>query len=222
MLIDEMVRIVNMVTSTPPAPNRSTRSYNSPLRAEQVEETRVRILDSLLRVMARGVATVSVPAVAREAGLSVPTIYRHFRTKVELLEAAYPHLMRRAGVDEIRGPRSMDDLRDGLRAVLERLDRIGSLDELARAALASPAAEEARRLSLPRRLEMTRRLAESIVPPLTEFDRDRIARLLVILTTSASLRVWRDHLGSSVDEVADDIDWMIRSAARGAARRPHG
>jgi AcrR family transcriptional regulator len=205
-----------------PTSDRSTRPYNSALRAGLVNETRRRILDGLLRVMGRGVATVSIPAVAREAGVSVPTIYRHFGNKVELIEAAYPHLMRRAGVDEISGPRSIDDLREGLRALLGRLDRIASMDELARAALASPAAEEARRRSMPRRYELTRTLADTIDPPLAKIDRDRIARLLVVLTTSSSLRTWRDHLGSSVDEVADDIDWMVRSAARGARRRSAG
>ena len=44
--------------------NGRQREYRSELRAEQAEETRKRILDATLRVMAGGVATVSVPAVA--------------------------------------------------------------------------------------------------------------------------------------------------------------
>jgi len=35
---------------------------------------------------------------------------------------------------------------------------------------------------------------------------------MLILTSSSSLRIWRDHLGSSVDEAADDIDWILRTA----------
>jgi len=195
--------------------NSSTREYRSELRAEQAEETRKRILDATVRVSATGIATLSIPAVAREAGVSVPTIYRHFGTKADLLAAVYPHITRLAGFDDVKDPRSLDDLRDGIRAIFDRLD---SLDDLARAAIASPLAAETRHATMPNRYERVRRIADSIEPRLAEADRDRITRVLVILTMSSSLRVWRDHLGSSVDEAADDIDWIIRAAI--AAARP--
>jgi AcrR family transcriptional regulator len=189
------------------------REYRSQFRAQQADQTRSRILDATLRVMADGVASVSIPAVAREAGVSVPTIYRHFGTKRDLLAALYPHLEQRAGLDEMVVPRSIDELQDGVRAIFERID---SFDDLARAAMASPAAEEARRITMPDRLALGRRLADSIVPKLAKADRDRIARLLVVLITSSALRVWRDHLGSSVEKAADDIDWVVRAAIAAA------
>lgn len=195
---------------------RPGRGYHSQLRAEQAEETRARILDATVRVMAGGVASVSIPAVAREAGVSVPTIYRHFGAKRDLLAAVYPHLARRIGLDRVSDPSSLDDLRDGIRAIFDRLD---AFDELARAAAASPAAEEARHVTMPDRFERIRRFVDSIAPSLAKVDRDRIARLLVILTTSSALRVWRDHLGSSVDEAAEDIDWMVRIAIAPARSR---
>ncbi|MGH2428727.1 MAG: helix-turn-helix domain-containing protein [Candidatus Limnocylindria bacterium] len=196
--------------------NSAGRAYRSQLRADQAEETRARILDATVRVMAGGLASVSIPAVAREAGVSVPTIYRHFGTKRDLLAALYPHVVRRSGLDELVVPPSVDELRDGVRAIFERME---SFDDLARAAVASPAAEEARHTTMPHRLSMTRQLADSIVPRLSEVDRDRIARLLVILTASSALRMWRDHLGASVDEAADDVDWVVRSAIAAATSR---
>jgi len=66
---------------------------------------------------------------------------------------------------------------------------------------------------------MFRRLADSIEPRPSEVDRDRIARLLVILTASSALRLWRDQLGSSVDEAADDADWAIRAVIASATSR---
>jgi AcrR family transcriptional regulator len=154
--------------------------------------------------------------VAREAGVSVPTIYRHFATKRDLLAAVYPHAMRRAGLDELVIPRSMDELRDGLRPYFERTDSLG---DLARLAMASPAAEAVRAVNMPDRLALFRRIADSIVPMPSEGDRDRIARLLVILTASSALRMWRDQLGSSVDEAADDVDWVIRAVIASATPR---
>jgi AcrR family transcriptional regulator len=184
------------------------RAYRSELRTQQADETRVRILDATVRVMARGVASVSIPDVAREAGVSVPTVYRHFGTKAELLAAVYPHLTRRTSLDQMTLPRSVDEFRDFVRSIFERLD---SFDDLARAAAASPAGEEARHVTMPDRFAMSQRFVAAIQPDLPESERDRIARLLVVLTASASLRMWRDHLGASADQAAADIDWLLRS-----------
>ena len=199
--------------------NKSGRAYRSQLRAEQAEETRARILDATVRVMASGPASVSIPAVAREAGVSIPTVYRHFGTKRDLLAALYPHFVRRAGLAEAPVPHTLEELRDG---VLEVFRRVDSLDDLARAAMAGPAAEEARRVTMPGRLALGRELADSIEPPLPKADRNRIARLLVILTTSSALRVWREHLGSSVEEAADDVDEVVRALVAAATSRGGG
>jgi AcrR family transcriptional regulator len=192
------------------------REYRSELRAEQADETRARILDATMRVISRGIAGVSIPAVAREAGVSIPTIYRQFGTKQELLAAVYPHVARRTGFDTVPDPRSLEELRNVVPAYFERLDR---LDDLDRAALASPGAAEVRHATMPSRIERLRRIADSIAPKLPRADRDRITRLLAVLTASSSLRMWRDHLGSSVDQVADDMDWILRAALAAAKRR---
>jgi AcrR family transcriptional regulator len=189
-------------------------AYNE-VRAAQAQATQARILEATISVMARGVASVSIPAVAREAGVSIPTVYRHFGTKRNLLAAVFPHVVRRAGLDELVPPRSIDELGRAVRALFERIDSAG---DLARAAAASPAAEEVRRVDMPARLEMSRRLADSIVPKLTPGDRDRIARLLTILISASALRVWRDHLGSTVEEAANDIDWVISAAIAASTR----
>jgi AcrR family transcriptional regulator len=192
------------------------RRYRSRLRAEQAEGTRERILDAAVRATADGVASISVPAVAREAGVSVPTVYRHFPTKSDLLAALYPHLERRAGLGRLALPRSVDEIGATVRAIF---DRVESFDDLARAASASPVAEEARRLSLPGRLALGRELLDEVRPPLPPDARDRIARLLVVLLTSSSLRVWR-QLDTTVDEVADDIQWIVRAAVAHAGAEP--
>jgi AcrR family transcriptional regulator len=189
--------------------NGRTRPYRSELRPQQAEETRSRILDATVRVLADGPASVSIPAVAREAGVSVPTVYRHFGTKRDLLVAVYPHLARRAGFDVVTRPDSLEAFRDMVRSVFGGLDSLGSD---ARAAMASPAADEARQAQMPDRLRMSRGFVDVVAPHATPAERDRIARLLVVLTTSAAMRMWRDHLGCSVDEAADDVDWILRAA----------
>lgn len=192
------------------------RPYDSRLRAEQARQTRERILDAATRVIASGIANVSVPAIAQEAGVSVPTVYRHFRTKTDLLAAVYPHVARQTGLDRLPDPTSLDDLREGIRRIFEHVD---AFDDLARAAMASPGAAEVRHATMPSRLARIRRVADSIEGDLSESARARITRLLTVLTASASLRMWRDHLGSSVDEAADDIDFAIRAAVAASQER---
>ena len=196
--------------------NSKGRAYGSPLRAQQAEETRVRILDATVRVMARGLATLSIPAVAREAGVSVPTVYRHFGTKLDLLEAVYPHLASRAGLTGLLAPGTVDEFREMVRSMFDGLDSLG---EEARAAFASPAVEESRRLSMPRRIAMSRRFVHAVAPGATQADRDRMARLLMVLSTTAAMRMWCDYLGSSVGEAADDVDWLIRAMIAAVTRR---
>ena len=87
------------------------RPYRSDLRSRHVTDARARILDATVRVMAAGVATVSIPSVARQARVSIPTIYRYFPTKRDLLAAVYPHIERRAGLKELAVLRTIDDRR---------------------------------------------------------------------------------------------------------------
>jgi AcrR family transcriptional regulator len=68
--------------------NDSRRSYNSPLRAEQAEQTRRRILESAYRLFAeRGYAATTIAAVAEDAGVSPETIYLALGGKRGLLES---------------------------------------------------------------------------------------------------------------------------------------
>src|SRR5438093_1006429 len=89
--------------------NAPGRTYRSTLRDEQTDGTRIRILEALVRTMAAGVAGLSVPAVAREAGVSIPTIYRHFGSKQGLLEALQPYVIQKGGLVPDTILESLDD-----------------------------------------------------------------------------------------------------------------
>ena len=159
--------------------------------------------------MARGLADVTVPAVAREAGVSVPTVYRHFGSKRALLAALQPYLQQRAGIEPDALPTSADGLRARLLSLLRGMD---GLEEVTRAALASPAAEAVRRVHAPTRFKLARNLVDAIAPGLSAPHGDRVARLLVILTASAAVRMWREDFGASIEQVAAEIDQAVRAA----------
>jgi AcrR family transcriptional regulator len=193
--------------------NTSRRSYRSVHRDRQASETRERILEAVVRVMARGVADLSIPAVAREAGVSVRTVYRHFANKRELLAELQPYFARRTGMESIPPPRSMDELHYAVRTLFTGIHEMGPVGY---AALASPIGSNARHVQMAGRRQVTRESVDAIGPGLTDEWRDRLARLLVILTSSASLRMWTEHLGLTADDASDDVAAVIRAVVAGA------
>ena len=160
-----------------------------------------------MRIFAEGVAGLSMPAVAREAGVSIATVYRNFRTKRELLEAIYPWSVRRTGV-EVPKTTSLDDFGQAVRVVFERFDQFSDIE---RAAIASPGGEAVRALSVDRRLGYARQAAAAMAPELTSENREHLARLIIVLTTTATARMLREHLGLSVDEAVDEVEWAVRA-----------
>jgi AcrR family transcriptional regulator len=59
-----------------------------PLRAD-AQRNRERLLEVAVRAFAHDDADVSLDAIARDAGVGIGTLYRHFPTREALVEAAY-------------------------------------------------------------------------------------------------------------------------------------
>ena len=194
---------------------KRARSYESPLRDEQAEVTRQRILDALVRTMGKGVAGLSVPAVAKEAGVSVPTVYRHFRTKADLVAALAPYLSRKTGLMEIPEVES-----DDLGAVAHELYRRNeSMEAEVRAAMASQLGQEVRRRTMPDRLTMIRKYVAARVPGITGAELDRLTRVAMILMSSATMRAFKDYLGRDTMEAAEDVAWTLSVLQKSLRRR---
>lgn len=69
-----------------------TRPYAMTRRAEQVDETRLRITEAAVRLHTSvGPASTSIASVAEEAGVTRVTVYRHFSTLDELFVACTTH-----------------------------------------------------------------------------------------------------------------------------------
>ena len=203
-----MKRIINVKR-----PKRPTRTYDSDLRAEQAAATRRKILDALVRTMGRGVAGLSIPAVAREASVSVPTVYRHFKSKAALVAALSTHLVGRTGL--------MDSsmLEGDLPAIVhEMYRRNAGIDVEMRAALASELGQEARRRMMPQRVALARKTIAERVPGLAGDDLDRFTRVFLILTSSATMRAYKDYLGLDASQAAKDVAWAVEVLQRSIRR----
>ena len=109
----------------------SRRKYHSPLRADQAEQTRRRVVDAAFELFVeRGYARTTLAAVAERAALSTETIYSTFGGKRGLLESVI--LSAITGEDDPPTPDNewwasvaeLADARDRLRKMVEYSCRI--------------------------------------------------------------------------------------------------
>ena len=198
-------------TSTGRRPPRP-RTYESPLREEQARRTRERILGALVRIMARGVTEISMPAVAREAGVSVPTVYRHFGTKRQLVAALGDYLLPRTGLLPERAAADLEDVAGFAKTVYRRYER---MDATVRAAMASGLGNEVRREHMHDRVDFFRVAIRGSRPDLDPADVERLANVLVILFSSSAIRAFKDYLDLSADDGADHVAWAIEHLMKG-------
>ena len=126
----------------------SGRTYRSPLRERQREETRAAVIDAAgTRFAEQGYAATSIAEVARTAGVSPETVYGTFGSKRELLRAVV-HAAATGMVEGgmVVGPELLERVRaepDARRrlelmgeATSQTMLRVGPLDEVVRAAAA--------------------------------------------------------------------------------------
>ncbi len=190
-----------------------TRRYVSPLREQQAAATRERILEALVTVLARGAAELSVPAVAREAGVSVATVYRHFPSKHALLDGLGEHVRER-WVGELPAPSTPEEL-VGLFA--RSYPRIDARSEIVQAAVSSPVAHRARKASMRRRLALIDGALAPLKGRIAEDDYARLRSLAALFTASDSVHFLRELVGLSVSEAADVTGWALLTLVRALA-----
>jgi len=98
-----------------------TRPYVSPIRDTAAAEKRARVVDAagrLLREQA-DVASFSLDAVAKAAGVTRLTVYNQFGSRRGLLEAVFDERARQGGLNRIADAMAMSDPRAGLDRLVE-------------------------------------------------------------------------------------------------------
>lgn len=183
--------------------------YRSTLRRDQLKLTRDRILDATIAVLAAGVAELSIPAVARKARVSVPTVYRHFASKKALLAAVGDHVGRQSGLAELPPPADPEALAASAHELFRRLAALGPAT---RAAMASRLGARMRRESL---MGRRRELVEAALGA-AGGRQPWLVDVVLVLWSSASLHAFEDYLGLDAGQAADRVAWAIRTLVGGA------
>jgi AcrR family transcriptional regulator len=188
------------------------RRYRSPLRQEQAQQTRQRVLDSArLLFVQRGYEGTSIAAIAEAAGVSEETIYVRFRNKRALLGEVVRRAVRGTDprpIPEQEGPGRLatatdqhEQLRIFATDIVERLQRAAPLVAIVAAAARSH----------PELAELHERL-----------HADRLANMQVLiraLSANGPLRLGQKEAVETVWALASPELYQLLTGTRGWSRR---
>ena len=100
----------------------SKRKYELKKRAEQMDETRLRITEAAIGLHGSvGPSRTTMSAVARRAGVERRTLYRHFPTEAELFDACSTHYFAANPWPDLGGWRAIRDPKERLERALDEL-----------------------------------------------------------------------------------------------------
>lgn len=188
--------------------DESRRPYHSPLREEQARRTQDLILDALIELLAdRRADEVTTREIADRAGVSVPTVYRHFPDRDALL----------AGITA-RGNELVDESSGGY--AVESIDEIGPriawLFEVSDRFAVEMRAEallnaDPRRLAADSRRHSTELSAvvATEFPDLTERQHVQLAALLRCLGSTQTWLRMREEFGVPGVEAGPVVQWAV-------------
>jgi AcrR family transcriptional regulator len=185
------------------------RSYDNSLREQQAQATRERILDGMARDIAdHGFEEFSIARVAKRAGVSEPTIYRHFGGREQLFEAFSDWFEARSSHPGY--PKTFAELLEtGIDGAFAYFD---AHEPYIRAARASKLAE----VFKPGRRRRQRLLAEVLATATERLDPAQAKPVVAVLGMLISSRTYlalKDDYGLSTEQAAAAVNWAVRALA---------
>jgi AcrR family transcriptional regulator len=142
-------------------------------------------------------------AVAKRAGVSEPTLYRHFPTKRDLFAALAGYQFH--SVAGGLAPASADDLADAVGAVYQRA---AGLENLVRWTLAATDPQRIPRPNVEARLAMLR---TALGNQACGSDGEFLVRTVLLLTSPMAWLYWKDYLGLDAANAAATAGWAIKT-----------
>lgn len=195
------------------------RPYESPLRAELVEQTRLRILEAVADELTdQDLQDLSVPAIAARARVALRTVYRHFPTKEALLDGFCEWwISQRLQTVQYDGA-SSQDLPRIIREHFAALDRE---PEVMRAMMVSRAGQQVRDRRRPRQLRSFAQALKSVTAGMDPRDARGALAAIHTLDTAPTWQHLREHWGLSTEEAAGAAAWAVSVLIRELEDNPH-
>lgn len=165
--------------------------YASALRDRQKAGTRALIMATVERLLSdRTLSELSLAMVAREAGITERTVYRHFATREQLLEATWAHVNTYIGMKDF--PQSAQELIERPKQLFPAFEGRG---EVIRAMLASPQGRELRLHANQERQAAIRAVVKGARPDLREPALTRLSAAVQLLSSAAGWATMTDYWG---------------------------
>ena len=191
------------------------RAYSSPLRDEQARRTRELIVEALVeQVCETGRSDFSMNEVAKRAGVSVRTVYRHFPTRDDLVNAINEHLMLSDGQPGV--PESPEGMADHVGGLFRWFESNAALVE---ASHLTGLGREVRAHGRRHRTEVARQLTEDWSKWMTEEERRKVFAVFRTMFGSFTWLTMRNELGLSTEEAIEATSWVVRLVIEDLQRR---
>jgi AcrR family transcriptional regulator len=186
------------------------------LREAQRAVTEQRIIEALATLIDQEhPLEISMTAVARQAGVSEPTLYRHFPTKRDLFAALAGYQFRTVAAG--LAPASPDDLADAVRTVFQRS---AEMENVIRWTLAATDPQRVPRPNVQARLAMLRTAAGGQADG--DDDTKFLLRTMLLLTSPMAWLYWKDYLGLDPADAAATAGWAIKALTRARPAQREG
>ncbi len=193
------------MTNEQPSKTHQKNQKVMSLREQQLSLTRSRIITALAELIEiRHPMEVTMAAVAAKAGVSEPTLYRHFPSKKKLFAALGAELYNKAALEA--PPADLSELINFLPSLY---DFNAKNEAVARWNLTAPK-EDAIRPSAEQRLPLLRSVLSRELGALSEEEGEHLLRAMLLLTSPMCHLYWQDYLGLSAEQSAETAAWMTR------------
>jgi AcrR family transcriptional regulator len=194
---------------------KAAAKYESPLRDEQKAETRRRILAAAERLMQDAdLGELTFSAVAREAGVQERTVYRHFATKGEMLDALWDALDPRIGTASF--PDSEASLVEAPQRVFPAFD---DNENLMRAFWSTRQGREFRLRVNEKRKAAIRKAVAGAVKDLPANEARWVIATAQLLYSGAAWQTMKDYWDFSGEEAGKASSFMLQLIFDAARRR---
>ncbi|MEW6182128.1 MAG: TetR/AcrR family transcriptional regulator [Bacillota bacterium] len=192
------------------------RSYTSPLRRQQQENTRYRIMEALAAIIKEGrILSFSVKDVADRAGVSYGSVYRYFPTRESLLESLYELAAEVAGPGIFFMSLSLNQIPALAGKTVATFEENATVLQAFTMALA---ASNIQPQSRHRRDEEYKKMVAESAPRLEPEVVGQVAAIISHLHSSLTWAVLRQRFGLSAEATADALTWALRALVQDVTR----
>jgi AcrR family transcriptional regulator len=193
------------------------RSYDNSRRAAQADETASRIVEATIDLLAEAETELSVSAIASKAGVSAPSVYKHFPNRQAIFEAVQSRINERFG--RPAWPKTGDEI---LQSVPQLHRFFSNNEQLVRAAVSAPQLRGFWEVTRKRRDDAISKALRDRTGGLASAHTRAIAAMVVRIVGVESWLELKDVWGLDDDTITNATLDALRAVLGSAGRRRGG